>query len=67
MPFHEDFNKIFWSVIVGFILSTPLIIFTIPNEKIIYVIIYIIIVMILFEIYFIIKWILVYRKGDYRV
>ena len=62
MPFHEDFDKVFWSVLAGFMISLPLIILTIPKEKIIHVIIYTISVFIFFEIYFFIRWLLFYRK-----
>ena len=64
MPFHEDFDKSFWSVIAGFIISTPLIILTIPKEKIIFIIVYAFLVFICFEVYFLVKWFFVYRKEN---
>ena len=66
MPFREDFDKVFWSVLLAFIISIPLAILSIPKENIVYVVIYTIVVFIGFEIYFFIKWLLVYRKENFR-
>jgi len=62
MPFREDSDKAFWSVLLGFIISAPPMVLTIPKENIVYIIIYAIIVFIGFEIYFLIKRIFFYRK-----
>ena len=66
MPFYEDFDKVFWSVILAFIISIPMAILSIPKENIVYIIIYTIVILIGFEIYFLIKWLLVYRKEFYK-
>lgn len=62
MHFREDFDKVFWSVLLAFIISIPITILSIPKENIIYVVIYVIVIFIGFEIYFFIKWLLVYRS-----
>ncbi len=64
MPFCEDFNKIFWQVLIGFLISTPLAMITTPINKIWLIIVYVITVFIILEIYFLIKWFFVYRKEN---
>ena len=56
MPFRDDFNRILWSVLLGFIIFVSLAIITIPKENIIYIIIYCIAVFVCFEIYFLLKF-----------
>ena len=62
MPFREDFEKVFWTLLSGFIISLPVAIITTTSDKIIYIIIYAFVVFILAEIYFIIRWLVFYWK-----
>jgi hypothetical protein len=62
MPFYDDFQKIFWQVLLAFILSMPLYIITSDRDKAFFIFIYVIGVFVCIEMYFLIKWIFVYSK-----